>query len=78
MTGQKYDNNHNLGKCPETKKQKQKQGLEGLRQRSLKKCRRDESYMFSRLGADEYVQHVNAYKAKLSHCLVVTKTQNIY
>ena len=34
MTGQKYDNNHNLGKCPEKKqktKNKQKQGLEGLR-----------------------------------------------
>ena len=36
MTGQKYDNNHNLGKCPEkkqkqTNKNKQKQGLEGLR-----------------------------------------------
>ena len=36
MTGQKYDNNHNLGKCPEKTKNKQKQGLEGLRQRSLK------------------------------------------
>ena len=37
MTGQKYDNNHNLGKCPDKQKQTQKkQGLEGLRLRSLK------------------------------------------
>ena len=27
MTGQKHDNNHNLGKCPD----KKKQGLEGWR-----------------------------------------------
>ena len=34
MRGQYYDNNYNVGKCQETKKQ----GLKGLRYRSLKIC----------------------------------------
>ena len=35
MTGQMYDNNHNLGKCPD-KKQKQKQGLKAGASTALK------------------------------------------
>ena len=38
MTGQKYDNNHNLGKCPEKKQKqtnKQKQTKAGPRRLAL-------------------------------------------